>query len=594
MSNADDNPISNAEKIIERFGGIRPMASKIDVPVTTVQGWKKRDVIPGNRRTLIIEAAKANMVDLSDILEGAPRVAIPASSNQNMQASAARPAEAPSNFAAPKNVTPEEVKPAASSVASPSPVKSAEKTQPQEIFPEQIQGILGSKELMEEIAASERKAVRTSVWAASALLALVIAGGAILLWPSAKNVSQQIASHGEQINGLEQSVTALDEEVRDVNLRSKFLDGVMPEDLQQKFEGFQNQAKNLQNTFEQIEENAKTLQQNVLSADAGNFGDRLAALEQQVATLTGQGNFTDLIARVRGMEQTLAGQQQLSAAMEELRGVVGGLQGQVGEFDAKLAALQSGDGALGQTLEGVSSEDLKAAAMLIAFSQFRDSLNREVPFESDLALLQKMVGDENPELQSALIRLAPHANGGVLSTQGLSNEFKGLAGDIVVASIAGEDVSFAEKAKARLGTILKVEKQGELIGGTDTQSAVARAQAQLDQGDVQGALATLQTLEGGAAAQAQPFIERAEAAVLADQVQAMIRDTILANLSSGFPAAAGGAAFTAGGSGTINLKQIQQTIESAIPGNRQVITDEESGVSILPQQPGFKGLTSGQ
>ena len=36
----DENPM-DAERIIAAFGGIRPMAKKIGVAVTTVQGWKR-------------------------------------------------------------------------------------------------------------------------------------------------------------------------------------------------------------------------------------------------------------------------------------------------------------------------------------------------------------------------------------------------------------------------------------------------------------------------------------------------------------------------------------------------------------------------
>jgi hypothetical protein len=43
--------------IIDRFGGIRPMASKLAVPVTTVQGWKKRGIIPQARHVDILAVA---------------------------------------------------------------------------------------------------------------------------------------------------------------------------------------------------------------------------------------------------------------------------------------------------------------------------------------------------------------------------------------------------------------------------------------------------------------------------------------------------------------------------------------------------------
>ncbi len=48
---------SATERIIETFGGIRPMAAKLDVPVTTVQGWKKRNAIPRARHADILVAA---------------------------------------------------------------------------------------------------------------------------------------------------------------------------------------------------------------------------------------------------------------------------------------------------------------------------------------------------------------------------------------------------------------------------------------------------------------------------------------------------------------------------------------------------------
>src|SRR5206468_5545525 len=43
--------------VIQRFGGIRPMAQKLGVPVSTVQGWKERGGIPANRREEVLAAA---------------------------------------------------------------------------------------------------------------------------------------------------------------------------------------------------------------------------------------------------------------------------------------------------------------------------------------------------------------------------------------------------------------------------------------------------------------------------------------------------------------------------------------------------------
>lgn len=57
-----------AKPVIAKFGGIRPMANKLNIPVTTVQGWKKRDAIPDNRTKEILAAAREHNIDLSKLV----------------------------------------------------------------------------------------------------------------------------------------------------------------------------------------------------------------------------------------------------------------------------------------------------------------------------------------------------------------------------------------------------------------------------------------------------------------------------------------------------------------------------------------------
>src|SRR5690554_7982352 len=55
---------SAAERIIARFGGIRPTATKLGVAVSTVQGWKMRGQIPPARLEQIKKAAEELGVNL--------------------------------------------------------------------------------------------------------------------------------------------------------------------------------------------------------------------------------------------------------------------------------------------------------------------------------------------------------------------------------------------------------------------------------------------------------------------------------------------------------------------------------------------------
>ena len=51
-------------EIIDRFGGIRPMAAKLGVAVTTVQGWKVRGHFPDGRRDEILDMAAKLGIDM--------------------------------------------------------------------------------------------------------------------------------------------------------------------------------------------------------------------------------------------------------------------------------------------------------------------------------------------------------------------------------------------------------------------------------------------------------------------------------------------------------------------------------------------------
>ncbi len=59
----DDLP---ALRVIGAFGGIRPMAGRLEVPVSTVQGWKARGVIPTARHDDIRAAATAHGIAIDE------------------------------------------------------------------------------------------------------------------------------------------------------------------------------------------------------------------------------------------------------------------------------------------------------------------------------------------------------------------------------------------------------------------------------------------------------------------------------------------------------------------------------------------------
>ncbi|MEZ5648797.1 MAG: hypothetical protein R3E60_07710 [Alphaproteobacteria bacterium] len=59
--------IPAVDAVIAAFGGIRPMATKLGISFTTVQGWKTRAQIPPARWPEVEAAAKANGIDLASL-----------------------------------------------------------------------------------------------------------------------------------------------------------------------------------------------------------------------------------------------------------------------------------------------------------------------------------------------------------------------------------------------------------------------------------------------------------------------------------------------------------------------------------------------
>ena len=57
--------MSYAERIVEKFGGTRPMAGLLGVPPSTVQSWKDAGVIPARRQGEVLDAARREDINLT-------------------------------------------------------------------------------------------------------------------------------------------------------------------------------------------------------------------------------------------------------------------------------------------------------------------------------------------------------------------------------------------------------------------------------------------------------------------------------------------------------------------------------------------------
>lgn len=528
MTDDQQDTIGNAGEIIERFGGIRPMATKMGVPVTTVQGWKQRNAIPGNRRDDIIRVASENRLDLGNLLIG-----LTAASAQHE-----------------KFITP--------------PIHAA-----------------AAREKYETKMSANDSLSKPLFYAAVLIMVGAAIGGVFALAPKVHEMTDR-----------EKRIEELEAELAQERAKKAEIAVAAAPATNSTVETTLTQ---MQHKVEDLTKQAEGYSAAINDLKTGTMPQRIAKLEGHVNAMMGQANalgLSSMLQKVQSMQQSPQGMDSLSGVVNAMLGEIGGEEkagapaAASGDITAALQKLRETDPGVAQTLEGVAPEDMKAAAMLIGLSQLRQSLARDNDsFDTDLALLKKTAAKDDPQLQEAIDRLAPQAKLGILTPQGLSREFRGLAGDIVSASLSGEDVSLQDRVKARLNDVMVVEKNGEQISGTPTQHAITDAQKKLDKGDVQGAIATLQTLQGPAADKVQPFISKAQTTVLATQVQqALGQNTLKQLMGSVHPLPAG-----VGAQG--GLGQLIGQIQGMMPG-QGLITDPNSGFTMyvqpslhLPGQP---------
>lgn len=559
MSQSAQKKIENAVAIIEKFGGIRPMSSKINVAVTTIQGWKKRDTIPANRKALLLRCAEEHKIDLSEFFDDAPVV-------ENVAVESVEPdsssSDIPENQVLNNNDDSQDV--FASDTADDEAGESgsdgvdeddqadaeADDTVPEtqsedesaddaqendddnatlESRPAVSEGLVAGKpanDFTEIVVETERRAVTKSAMVAVAVVVVAFGAVVMMLWPD----YEEFDKRGDRLSALEGEVSEIQE-------RQLSFKGLVPENWSQQLEDLKQQMAGAKDVVDNGVRVVKDFSTDLVGEEG--IEKRVVQLEGYVSEITSGNGISALIGRYDSMRETMNGQAILDRSAQALQGVFGGPNGKAKsdqEVNEALDRARSEDSALGQTLSNVPKDELKAAAMLFALTQVRSALNRkDKDFDGDLQLLMNMVGDEDVELRSSLTKLAPHSKSGLLSAYGLKEEFQTVTGEVVAASLSGEDVSFTEKMSAKMNEILKVEKSGEMVSGSDTQKTVDQAQKLIEKNRLSDAMTLLKKrLNDKELKPLRPWLKRAEAVLASQSVQQAIERAIQLNTGKGY------------------------------------------------------------
>lgn len=519
MGTPKKQPIGNATAIIEKFGGIRPMSAKVNVAVTTIQGWKKRDAIPATRKAIILEAAKEHNIDLSEFFSEAPSVDAEAPSQKDVKTNT----DIKFDISIPERITETVADPAALSTVDNGRDQNAVASTSKEdafVVPKRAPERKNFTELAVE---TERRAITKSSAIAALMVVIVIGVIVAMLWPDFK-----------EFDARRDQIAMLEDDMSEVKASQSTFKGLMPENWSRQLDDLKSQMSQASAVASDAVETVQAVSRDFVK-DNG-LEERVVQLQSYVSEITGENGVYGLFVHLEVLDESNTGRDTLNDSVLELSDILGSLSGQDDSYiNNAIDAARAKSAALQVTLGNVPKDELKAAAMLLALTQVRSALNRsDEAFDDDLGLLIGMVGDDNPGLHASLAKLAPHSKSGVLSANGLQKEFRAIAGDVVAASLRGEDVSFSEKASARLNEILQVEKNGELVSGTETQATINKASKMLALGNIDAALRFLnKQLNSKELAPLRPWINKAKISLAARKAQKAIEKAIDNNLGGG-------------------------------------------------------------
>ena len=454
-------------EIIERFGGIRPMASKLGVAVTTVQGWKERGHIPEGRLTQIIAAAATHRVDIGI---------------------------APSPVSVP--VTP----PAPEPVTAPEPKPAAPVLQPEPPEPEQPPESEPVADPIEEAApAAPQPAIAPSPASGVSPLTLVVVvvllGGVILtgpLWQSKlypRTGTGPVAVDSGRLDDIADGLARLEKAVGELRRDGEAADQNLSGRIDALEAGGGETGAAFAEQLAAIEKNLDALDKSLSGIES-----RLAALEASRDALPDR-VMTSLDATDSALgvlTKTVADQgQTMRDGMESLGVSASGLEERVVALEMR--PVQTGE---------------KIAAMVLALGHVESGLNSGQPYRPALNRLETL-GREDPMISggAAIEALSTWADQGIPDRLALRRRFAELTPEIDRAMAGQEERNWLDSVWNSVTGLITIRK----IDGADL-TPIGQAEQALERGDLAAAAAAFEG-QGPVGPQGDAWLDQVKARV---------------------------------------------------------------------------------
>ncbi|MEA1649278.1 mitofilin family membrane protein [Nitrospirillum sp. BR 11164] len=534
------------DAIVERFGGIRPMAAKLGIPVTTVQGWKKRGHIPPNRRADLEAAASRLGLALSaaelDAVMGA--LEAPASLAPTLPATAviALPgpedrllSPGPGSLAGAPSLDREPPAPASSYRLGARP----DDAPPPPFPPPPGETFRADRPRMElpktDVPIAEPPRPKAEPPRADAPRMDMPKPDALRREPPRPAAPPPRRGEGAvSVLALLVSLAALgaggwslyragalDPWLSRAGLPAGALPSAQPSPIQPA------QSAEQAGTEATLAEMARRL--NVA-------GQRQQALEQEVADLKARLAAAPAVGG-DGTTAPAVPDPALAARLEQMTDQFNRLTDRQRALEQALAQSAQQREELSGRLAAQTAAAGRGQALLVATNQLQAALLSGRPYGVELSAVRSLA-PEDDALRQALDRLAQSQATGLAGPVALREGFDRAATAAQQAAQVPEGADWLQQLWGRIKALVTIRRKDGRVEGNAPDAVVSRAGAALDRGDIGTAVAEMSALSGppAAAPEVQAWLRDAQARLSADDAMNRLSRRAVSDVQAGLPA----------------------------------------------------------
>ncbi|MBL8670539.1 MAG: hypothetical protein JNK11_07815 [Alphaproteobacteria bacterium] len=346
---------------------------------------------------------------------------------------------------------------------------------------------------------------------------------------------EDLAQLGEQVSAMQWQISALNGRPAEEEEEGTFSEGVAQEidQIRQRVSALETfVAASIDEMGTRVGDEIATRLDSVVAAmnervdriraRAEAASQRAAAIEQRVASVLD-----------RPEPATAAG---LDAQKAEIERSLGAIAGRVAAIEGALAPVQRTVAALDAKARRGGGEE---AALLLAVGQLRAAIASGSPFADEIATLRGLAPSE-PGWAARVDALAPHARAGIPTLARLRERFPDMARAAARAALAGSDGTLVDRTLQRLAELVSIRPTSDASGQSDPKgnqaqatagALLARAEARLGAGDLQGSVEALRSLPAVPAAAAATWLADARARLDAESALAAMTAAAIGGLA---------------------------------------------------------------